>query len=251
MGGGYIESVSIKPDEDQEPIDWNHFPFTIPAIREMGVLKFHPAVTFLAGENGSGKSTLLEAIAVRLGYGEQGGTRNMTQLIHREVDGGLHDYIRVCREGIVRRESDGFFLRAESFFNVASRIDEYGKEDGRIYASYGGFSLHNRSHGEAFIALVQNRFHDESLFLLDEPEAALSPSRQIVLLKEINWLVKSGCQFIIATHSPILMAYPESTIYWLDEEGIRPRDWKEIEHVELTKSFLDNPKVFLRHLLSE
>ena len=118
-----------------------------------------------------------------------------------------------------------------------------------MHSHYGGKSLHKVSHGEAFIALVQNRFHDESLFILDEPEAALSPARQFVLIKEMHWLVQSGCQFIIATHSPILMAYPESTIYWLDESGIQPREWEDLEHVELTKSFLDNPRTFLRHLL--
>ena len=118
-----------------------------------------------------------------------------------------------------------------------------------MYKNYGGKSLHHLSHGEAFIALVQNRFRDESLFFLDEPEAALSPARQLVLLKEIHWLVQSGCQFIIATHSPILMAYPNASIYWLDQDGISEKEWNDIEHVELTRSFLNSPKAFLRHLL--
>lgn len=249
-GGGFIGTVHFEEADGQDPINWKRFPFTIPAVNKMGVLDLHPAITFLVGENGSGKSTLIEGMALRMGYGEQGGTRNMTFRL-RDPDGGLHDYLRIGREGSRGRETDGFFLRAESFFNVASRIDEYAEEDSRIYGSYGGFSLHNRSHGEAFIALVQNRFHDESLFLLDEPEAALSPTRQLVLLKEIHWLVKSGCQFVIATHSPILMAYPDSRIYWLDENGIEERPWSELEHVELTKRFLDNPKVYLRHLLAD
>jgi predicted ATPase len=143
--GGYVQSVAIQPADEQEPINWNRFPFNVPAIKEMGALKLHPSITFLAGENGSGKSTLIEGMAIRLGYGEEGGTRSM-EIRQRELDGGLHDYLRFYREPGARRETDGFFLRAESFFNVASRIDEYGREDARIYNSYGGFSLHNRSH---------------------------------------------------------------------------------------------------------
>lgn len=244
-----MQSVSIFEADGQEPISWQRFPFNVPAIKKMGQLKLHPSITFLAGENGSGKSTLIEAMAIRLGFGEQGGTKNFT-FGQREVDGGLHDYLRFDRTPGYRRETDGFFLRAESFFNVSTEIDELEKaEPGKMYRNYGGKSLHHLSHGEAFIALVQNRFHDESLFLLDEPEAALSPARQLVLLKEIHWLVQSGCQFIIATHSPILMAYPNALIYWLDQDGISEREWNEIEHVELTRSFLNSPKTFLRHLL--
>lgn len=247
--GGFVTSASIFEAPGQEPINWRRFPFTVPAIKNLGTLKLHPAITFLAGENGSGKSTLIEGMAIRLGFGEQGGTRNFV-FGRREEDGGLHDYLRFNRD-IQLKEVDGFFLRAESFFNVATEIDELQKVDGGMYKNYGGKSLHRLSHGEAFIALIQNRFRDESLFLLDEPEAALSPARQLVLLKEIHWLVQSGCQFIIATHSPILMAYPESTIYWLDETGIAKKDWDDIEHVELTRSFLNSPKTFLRHLLAE
>ncbi len=245
--GGFVTSASIFQADGQEPINWRRFPFNVLAIQKMGTLKLNPAITFLAGENGSGKSTLIEGMAIRLGFGEQGGTRNFT-FGQREPDGGLHDYLRFDRN-IQLKEVDGFFLRAESFFNVSTEIDELQKVDGGMYRHYGGKSLHRLSHGEAFIALVQNRFRDESLFLLDEPEAALSPARQLVLLKEIHWLVRSGCQFIIATHSPILMAYPNAKIYWLDENGIEARAWEDIEHVELTKSFLGNPKVFLKHLL--
>lgn len=246
---GFVNNVYVYEDEDMEPINWRRFPFSVPAIKNMGALDLHPAITFLAGENGSGKSTLIEAMAIRLGFGEQGGTRNFT-FGQREVDGGLHDYLRFDRTPGHRRETDGFFLRAESFFNVSTEIDELEKvEPGKMYRNYGGKSLHQLSHGEAFIALVQNRFHDESLFFLDEPEAALSPARQLVLLKEIHWLVQSGCQFVIATHSPILMAYPNSTLYWLDQDGISKRDWDDIEHVDLTRAFLNSPKAFLRHLL--
>lgn len=181
-------------------------------------------------------------MAIRLGFGEQGGTRNFN-FGQRDEDGGLHDYLRFNRD-LTIKETDGFFLRAESFYNVASEIDNLG-----VAHRYGGKSLHTVSHGEAFIALVQYRFKDESIFLLDEPEAALSPARLLVLLKEIHWLVKSGCQFIIATHSPILMAYPNARIYWLDQDGISERDWNDTEHVDLTRSFLNSPNTFLRHLL--
>ena len=245
---GFVDSVSIYEADGQDPIDWRRFPFNVPAIRNLGQMTLNPAVTFLAGENGSGKSTLIEGMAIRLGFGEQGGTRNFN-FGQREVDGRLHDYMRFERTPGHRRESDGFFLRAESFFNVATEIDQLQSVDGGMYAHYGGKSLHRLSHGEAFIALVQNRFHDESLFLLDEPEAALSPARQLVLLKEIHWLVSSGCQFIIATHSPILMAYPRSSIYWLDQKGAQLVEWEQIEHVELTRSFLNSPHTFMRHLL--
>jgi len=121
---------------------------------------------------------------------------------------------------------------------------------GRNFLRYGGVSLHNRSHGEAFLAIVQNRFADESLLIMDEPEAALSPLRQLTLIKEIDLLVRRGCQFILATHSPILMAYPDATIYELDQDGIKEVEYTETEHFRLTRSFMQNPKEFLRHLLS-
>jgi len=114
---------------------------------------------------------------------------------------------------------------------------------------YGGGSLLNRSHGEAFLAIVQNRLRPESLIVMDEPEAALSPQRQLTLLKEIDWLVRSGCQFIIATHSPILMAYPDCRMYALNENGIEETEWKQTEHYEITRSFLNHPDAFLRHLV--
>ena len=181
-------------------------------------LRFDRPVTFLVGENGSGKSTLLEAIAV------------------------------ACDP------RDGFFLRAESFYNVASNIDEMdegGILGPRVIDSYGGVSLHRQSHGESFLALVKNRFGGEGLYLLDEPEAALSPSRLLTLLCEVRRLVESDSQLIIATHSPILMAYPSARLYLLGEDGVRAVDYRETEHYQLTKRFLDDPERMLHYLLKD
>ena len=213
-------------------------------------LVFDRPVTFLVGENGSGKSTLLEAIAVACGFNAEGGTRNFnfsTRATHSE----LGEYLTAARR---RYPRDGFFLRAESFYNVASNIDEMDEAPSfgpRLIDSYGGVSLHQQSHGESFLALVQNRFGGQGLYLLDEPEAALSPARLLTLLGEIHRLVQADSQFIIATHSPILMAYPGARIYVLSEDGVEAADYRETEHYQLTKRFLDDPDRFLRYLFSE
>lgn len=213
-------------------------------------LLFDRPVTFLVGENGSGKSTLLEAIAVACGFNAEGGTRNFrfsTCSTHSQ----LGDYLTPSRR---RYPRDGFFLRAESFYNVASYIDRLDDEPSfspRLIDSYGGRSLHRQSHGESFLALVQHRFGGEGLYLLDEPEAALSPSRLLTLLGEIHRLTESDSQLIIATHSPILMAYPDARIYLLSQEGIRPVAYQETEHYQLTRRFLENPERMLRYLLDE
>lgn len=207
-------------------------------------------VTFLVGENGSGKSTLLEAIAVACGFNAEGGTRNFTfstQATHSE----LGEYITVARR---RYPRDGFFLRAESFYNVATNIDEMDEEFSygpKVIESYGGVSLHRQSHGESFLALVQNRFGGNGLYLLDEPEAALSPTRQLTLLGEMHQLVHRDSQFIVATHSPILMAYPGARIYQLSESGIEPVQYRETEHYQLTRRFLEDPARMLRYLFSD
>jgi len=225
---------------------------------DLGQVRFHPAVTFFVGENGSGKSTLLEAMAVRLGFEDTGGdaevgTRN--RFDHQSPDGGLHDYIQLESGNAAGRDDryfpripgDRFFLRAETVFNLATQIDE--SSDPGAGDRFGSRSLHTRSHGEAFLAIIQNRMRPESLLLMDEPEAALSPTRQLTLLKEIDWLVRAGCQFVIATHSPILMAYPDATIYELGEHGIRKVEYQETEHYALTKAFLNHPEAYLRHLI--
>ena len=206
-------------------------------------------VTFLVGENGSGKSTLLEAIAVACGFNAEGGTRNFT-FSTRATHSELGEYITVARR---RYPRDGFFLRAESFYNVATTIDEMDEDFSygpKVIESYGGVSLHHQSHGESFLALVQNRFGGNGLYLLDEPEAALSPTRQLTLLGEMHQLAERDSQFIVATHSPILMAYPGARIYQLSEDGIEPVQYQETEHYQLTRRFLEDPERMLRYLFS-
>jgi predicted ATPase len=217
------------------------YPFSLPAVKELGVLKLHPRVTFIVGENGSGKSTLLEAIATAWGFNPEGGTKNFnfgTRGSHSE----LHASLTLGRG--IKRAKDGFFLRAESFFNVATEIDKLDEEPSSappVIASYGGRSLHEQSHGESFFALMLNRFGGNGLYILDEPEAALSPSRQMAMLTRMHELVQMRSQFIIATHSPILMAYPHADIYQIDETGLVPTAYEDTEHFRVTKAFLGNP----------
>jgi predicted ATPase len=208
-------------------------------------------VTFIVGENGSGKSTLLEAIAVAVGFNAEGGTKNF-HFSTRDSHSPLHNYLRIVRSHV--RPRDGFFLRAESFFNVATNIEQLDSEPSfgpPVIDSYGGKSLHEQSHGESFLSLLIDRFGGNGLYILDEPEAALSPTRQLAVLSRMHQLVKESSQFIIATHSPILMAYPDALIYHLDSSGFSPVSYKDTEHYEVTKAFLDNPERMLRELLAE
>jgi predicted ATPase len=236
-----------------EPADAGRFPFSVPAIRSLAdaTLEFPSEVTFLVGENGSGKSTLMEAIAVALGFNAEGGSRNFnfsTHASHSE----LHAHLRIARG--FRKPRTGFFLRAESFYNVATaiqRMDEEPDPAPPIIASYGGKSLHAQSHGESFMALLIHRFGGNGLYLLDEPEAALSPQRQLAVLSRLHDLVKEESQFVIATHSPILMAYPDAWIYQCDGEGIRRIAYAETEHFQVTRDFLANPQRMLDILLGE
>jgi predicted ATPase len=216
------------------------YPFSLPAVKELGTLKLHPKVTFIVGENGSGKSTLLEAIATSWGFNPEGGTKNFnfgTRRSHSE----LHGFLTLGKS--VKRAKDGFFLRAESFFNVATEIEELDKGPGGppIINSYGYKSLHEQSHGESFFALIMKRFGGNGLYILDEPEAALSPSRQLAMLSRIHELVGLNSQFIIATHSPILMAYPDADLYQIEESGLVRTAYEETEHFLVTKAFLGNP----------
>lgn len=221
----------------------------LPLLRHLEELEFGSRVIFLVGENGTGKSTLLEAMAVAYGFNPEGGTRNFCFSSH-ESHSNLHQYITLIKG--VTRPRDGFFLRAESFYNVATEVDRLDREGGGpLIDAYGGKSLHEQSHGESFLALVANRFSGKGLYLLDEPEAALSPTRLLTLMARIHELEKKDSQFIIATHSPILMAYPGSEIYGLDEEGLRKTDYEETEHVQLTKSFLADPERYFHYLFQE
>lgn len=218
-------------------------------LTEMGSLSFSKNVTFFVGENGVGKSTLIEAIAVAMGFNPEGGTKNFN-FATMESHSDLHTYMTMSRG--FQRLRDGFFLRAESFYNVASNIDELDSEPrggAPIISSYGGVSLHKQSHGESFMALVENRFYGNGLYILDEPEAALSPMRQMRLMYLIKELEKKNSQFIISTHSPILMTYPGAEVLEISDEGIKSVDYKETEHYMITKRFMDAPEKIIKELL--
>ena len=242
----FASQVSLRR-VDVESFD--RYPFCLPAVRSLETLELHPKVTFLVGENGSGKSTLLEAIAVSLGFNPEGGTKNFrfgTRRSHSE----LHAFIRVAKG--FRRPKDGFFLRAESFFNVATEIENLDAEPSfgpPVINAYGGRSLHEQSHGESFLALMMNRFGADGIYILDEPEAALSPQRQLSVLSRIHDLVNTNSQFIIATHSPLLMAYPESWIYSCSASGLSRVRYQDTEHYQVSRDFLANPERMLKVLL--
>ncbi|TWI64270.1 putative ATPase [Pseudoduganella lurida] len=225
--------------------DFDRYPFSLPAVQHLDVLTFHPNVTFIVGENGSGKSTLLEALAVALGYNAEGGGRNFN-FGTRASHSVLHEYLRISRG--YRRPRDGYFLRAESFFNLATNLDEMGPG---ALNSYGGTSLHEQSHGESFMALLTHRFGGNGLYILDEPEAALSPQRQLAALARIHQLVRAGSQFIIATHSPILTAYPDARIYACLPDGLRRTDYTDTEPYQVMHDFLQDPQRALEALLGE
>ncbi len=248
---GYLNHVQLDLPEDI-PIE---YPFNIPTIRNFKGLHFHPKVTYLIGENGMGKSTLLEAIAVGLGFNAEGGGKNFnfsTQSTHST----LHNYLKITRG--IHKMKDSYFLRSESFYNVASQIDLLDADESaeeirkpKIIDSYGGKSLHEQSHGESFWALFMNRFWGSGLYILDEPESALSITRQMAMLAQMDKLVNKNSQFIIATHSPIILAYPNATIYQMTPKGVDKVKYKETDTYQLYKGFLDNPEQMTSILLDD
>ncbi|WP_320167777.1 AAA family ATPase [Mangrovibacterium marinum] len=219
------------------------YPYNIPSVFNLEELEFHKSVTFIIGENGSGKSTLVEALAINAGFNPEGGSRNFnfkTQDSHSK----LYNNLKLVRSAY--RNTDGFFLRAESFYNVASEIDSI-LDKGQIERNYGG-SLHERSHGESFLALVNNRLSGNGLYIFDEPESALSINSQFNLLIAIKELVEKQSQFIIVTHSPILMAFPDADIYHISKNGLELIDYENTEQYRLTKYFLDNHRRMIKEL---
>jgi predicted ATPase len=244
----YLREISLKREQIA---GYEAYPFNIPAVRELDFLEFHPDVTFFVGENGSGKSTLLEAIALALGFGPEGGTRNM-QFRTAETTSSLYRHLRIVRG--FRRARANYFLRAESFFNVASEIEKLDAEfsfSPKIGPSYGGKDLHAQSHGESFMALLVNKLRGDGLYLFDEPEAALSPSRQMAALAAIHRLVQDGSQFIIATHSPILLAYPRAKIMLFDGSGLSTVRYEDTEHYAITRRFLNDHRRMVEDLMSD
>ncbi|WP_053368992.1 AAA family ATPase [Bacillus sp. FJAT-27245] len=230
----------------EEVPDFNTYPFTVPAIGGMGALELDSEVTFFVGENGSGKSTLLEAIAYQCGFNAAGGGRNNLYDVDAS-DAALGKYIRLSW---MPKISQGFFLRAESFYHFASHLDQLAKEDPTFnYQGYGGRSLHHQSHGESFLSLFLNRFLEKGIYLLDEPEAALSPARLLAFMRVIHQLVSSGnSQFIIATHSPILLGYPNAKIFSFDSNAIESIAYEDTDHYQITKGFLNRKERYLEEL---
>jgi Predicted ATPase len=243
----FIGSVYMKVPPEEK-----NYLHELPAVQYLiqgGEMEFTKNVTFFVGENGTGKSTLLEAIAVAYGFNAEGGTKNYS-FHSKDSHSELWNYLTLVKQ---KYSKDGFFLRAESFYNAASYLEEVN-ESGLgtgIYHLYGGDSLHHQSHGESFLALIQNRFWGDGIYILDEPEAALSPMKLMTLLIEIDKLVKKDSQFIIATHSPILMAFPNAQIYQFGEKGVQEVLYKETEHYQLSRRFLENPERMLKYLLEE
>ena len=255
MADAFLQSVELTAPRDGQ--SRAGYPWDLPAIAALGGgLALHAGVTYLIGENGSGKSTLLEAIAVAAGMNAEGGSSSFafnTRTSHSELFGA----IRLVRSG--RRPRTDFFLRAESLFNAATYLErlndglhgEGAALAGNPLAAYGGRSLHEQSHGESFLAVMINRFGPDGLYLLDEPEAALSTQNCLTALRRIHQLVEERSQLIIATHSPIILAYPEATIYHCSERGLEPIDYEDAEPVRLTRSFLEARERFLEELLRD
>ncbi|WP_047985472.1 AAA family ATPase [Ornithinibacillus californiensis] len=244
----YLKSIDLKSDEIHSH---DKFPLNLPVIRHFEKIDFHPNVTYIVGENGMGKSTLLEGIAVGLGFNPEGGTLNFN-FSNYDSHSDLHHYLRIAKAGY--RPKNSFFFRAESFYNLATNIEELDREmsyGGKIIDSFGGKSLHEQSHGESFFAAFIHRFGENGLYILDEPEAALSPLRQMSMLARIHELVNEESQFIVSTHSPLIMAYPNAKIIQLTEDGMEELKLEETNHYQTMQQFFENKDRLLHHLLGE
>jgi len=227
--------------------DTSRYPFNIPALSQGVNIQITRNITFLVGENGSGKSTILEAVAEKCGFNAMGGNRNHNYLVDT-LQSELAPFLRLSWR---QKLTQGFFMRAESFFNFATYMDQIESESPGVLGAYGGKSLHSQSHGEALLSLFANRF-SEGIYLLDEPEAALSPQRQLSFLRILYELERrGGAQFLIASHSPLLFSYPNATIFVLDSDGVREVSFQETEHYMLMKRFLDSPDRYFHYLFSD
>lgn len=240
----FLKSVSLRREFVPS---FGEYPFSIPAVRKLDSLSFLSPVTFFIGENGTGKTTLLQAIALAEGFDFEGGSRNFT-VRHDDARYALAKALTIGK-GMRRARNDSFFLKAESFYKVSAYIDQLGFDPTKN--PYGPIPLGVQSHGESFLTMFVTRFSGNGLYLLDEPEAALSPQRQLTFLAAIHELVQKNSQLIIATHSPILMAYPGATIYEFTDEGIRKVNYEETEHYRVTKNFLLRTEQTLKELFSE
>jgi predicted ATPase len=236
----YLRDITLL--RDQVP-SFEEYPFSLPVVRGLEKLDFAADVTFFIGENGTGKSTLLEAIAQLLHYNPEGGNKN-TLFSTKETHSSLYKYLKPGRS--FKMPKDGFFLRAESFYNVATYYEET-----EYLGGFEGISPHAQSHGESFLSLLNHKFRGNGLYLLDEPEAALSPSRQLSALAVIHRLVKANSQFIIATHSPIIIAYPNARIYLFSETEIREVNYEDTDHYKITKDFIDRREQMLNILFED
>ena len=238
---------------DKQDADLSRYPLNLPFFNAIDKLRIHPQVTYFVGENGTGKSTLLEAIAIASGFNAEGGSRNFN-FNTRESHSELYRYMRTSRG--TRRHTDGFFLRSESFYNVATEIEKLDLDEenevssNKITKAYGGTPLHERSHGESFWAVFMNRFFGNGLYILDEPEAALSPTKQMAMLIRMDELINQRSQFIIATHAPILLAYPDSLIYEFTNTGIQVKKYEQTELVSSYRDFFNNPEYLIKQLLN-
>lgn len=251
----FIRQVLLNKNEFTNT---HEYPYDIPSIKYLKELDLHPNVTFIVGENGVGKSTILEAIAVCYGFNPEGGSKHFnfqTNATHSE----LYNSIKLIKG--INKPKTGYFFRAESYYNLSSELDRLMQDDdenkyaqlineGNLYQAYGGKSLHAQSHGESFMSLFLNRFSENGLYILDEPESALSPSRQMSFLTQLNKLVNLNCQFIIATHSPIIMAYPNAKIYSISKK-YKEVNYKETDHYCITKEFLNKPEKMIEILIGK
>lgn len=243
---GFIHEIQyLKPD------DCSCYPFNLRVLNNLKSIKLDEKVTFIIGENGSGKSTLVEALAIAYGFNAEGGSMNF-RFSTRDSSSDLNSRLKLIRTA--RRAKDGYFLRAERFYNVATEIenlDSIPAAAPKISDAYGFSSLHEQSHGESFLTLMNERFRGNGFYILDEPEAALSVQRQLSFLSRLHELVNSGSQFVIATHSPIILSYPCSTIYSIEENGIKKQDYEETQPYQLTRMFINDYKHILHYLMGE